>query len=290
MPSLSACQGQTTRGHVWMEHRCIQNDAEMRHVFACNNSRFGKNVELDYVRSHLPPSEWEVKAYIAICAHNKGLYAKLVQVALRKLWYWWGEVYINLFHPLSSMAPLTGDLGPLGGAVVIACFRSASVGKWTRSPLNLLSACFLTIAKYTGALCSARAQKYAGADIKRVLSKFLSMAFSATDVLPAWQRVLFSWMLWSSRNGEEKLERETKLHECGPLSQSVIKGQLHGDRTIVMVFLFKKVWLQVFIPYLHIYHGLRNLPSHHNVKNKLYCNIFDRRDNVLILIIQFSIN
>lgn len=62
-----------------------------------------------------------------------------------------GGLY-NLFLPLSSMAPLTGDLGPLGGVVVIACFRSASVGKWTRPLLNppaLLSACFLTTAKYT---------------------------------------------------------------------------------------------------------------------------------------------
>ncbi|RXN10669.1 hypothetical protein ROHU_030509 [Labeo rohita] len=51
------------------------------------------------------------------------------------------------------MAPITGDLGPLGGVVVIACFRSASVGKWTRPLLNppaLLPACFLTAAKYTG--------------------------------------------------------------------------------------------------------------------------------------------
>lgn len=146
-----------------------------------------------------------------------------------------GGLY-NLFLPLSSMAPLTGDPGPLGRVVVIACFRSASVGKWTRSPLNsraLLSACFLTVAKYTGALCSARAQKYAGADIKRVLSKFLPMAFSATDVLPAWQRVSLSWMLRSSRNGEEKREKETKLHECGPLSRSVVKGQL---RTVEMSF------------------------------------------------------
>lgn len=62
-----------------------------------------------------------------------------------------GGLY-NLFLPLSSMAPITGDLGPLGGVVVIACFRSASVGKWTRPLLNppaLLSACFLTTAKYT---------------------------------------------------------------------------------------------------------------------------------------------
>ncbi len=59
----------------------------------------------------------------------------LEQVTLRKLMLKGGGLY-NLFLPLSSMDPITGDLGPLGGVVVIACFRSVSVGKWTRPLLN----------------------------------------------------------------------------------------------------------------------------------------------------------
>lgn len=191
------------------------------------------------------------------------------------------------------MAPLTADLGPLGGVVVIARFRSASVGKWTRSPLNpraLLSACFLTVAKYTRALCSARAQKYAGADIKRVLSKFLPMTFSATDVLPAWQRVSFSWMLWSSRNGEdEKREKETKLHECGPLSQSVIKGQLRGERKVKMSIRIGRIengdddYHQMRM-WLHfescspssLSQALRYLASQIYIKCSCYCNILNK--------------
>lgn len=77
---------------------------------------------------------------------------KLLSRSLLESWDVDGGGLYNLFLPLSSMAPLTGDLGPLGGVVVIACFLSASVGKWTRPLLNppaLLSACFLTAAKYT---------------------------------------------------------------------------------------------------------------------------------------------
>lgn len=87
------------------------------------------------------------------CWQNCASWGKLLSRSLLESWDVDGGGLYNFFLPQSSMAPITGDLGPLGGVVVIACFRSASVGKWTRPLLNppaLLSACFLTAAKYTG--------------------------------------------------------------------------------------------------------------------------------------------
>ncbi len=70
------------------------------------------------------------------CWQNSASWGKLLSRSLLESWCWGGGGLYNLFLPLSSMAPITGDLGPLGGVVVIACFRSVSVGKWTRPLLN----------------------------------------------------------------------------------------------------------------------------------------------------------
>lgn len=134
---------------------------------------------------------------------NCRITGELVELlALRKRGCWLEMGWLcNLFLPLSSTAPLTGDPGPLD---VQLSWPVSAWGVWEsrRGPRQapaLLSASFLTTAKYTGPFVPHRTQKYAGSDIKRVLSDFLPVAFSATDALPAWQRAPLSWTTWSIR-------------------------------------------------------------------------------------------
>lgn len=131
------------------------------------------------------------------------------------------ERLYNLFLPLSSMAPLTGDPGPLGGVVVIACFRSASVGKWTRPPLNppaLLSACFLTAAKYTGPFVPHWPKNTLALTSNMFFPSSSRWLFLPLTFFPLGNGLQFPE--WCEVEGIGK--RKQKLHECGPVSQWII--------------------------------------------------------------------